>query len=248
AAVAGSATAMAAVAGSATAMAAVAGSATAMAAVAGSATAMAAIMENDAAQEVFWNVQYSFGRGLATYANINNSTLIGLQSLSAVAASAVAMSAVAASAVAMSAVAASAVAMSAVAASAVAMSAVAASAVAMSAVAGSKAAVSALNASPLVKKTTKSGSGWSNGVTVVSGKAIILATYCNNSDNALGHFKFDGTYDFTDQQTSGQYRLISVYPNEYSVLEKITSKASIKSSFIIDWYYDGSYVKYIPIN
>jgi hypothetical protein len=69
-----------------------------MAAVAGSATAMAAIMENDAAQEVFWNVQYSFGRGLATYANINNSTLIGLQSLSAVAASAVAMSAVAASA------------------------------------------------------------------------------------------------------------------------------------------------------
>ncbi|MBP3517776.1 MAG: hypothetical protein J6K31_05120, partial [Parabacteroides sp.] len=92
--VAGSATAMAAVAGSATAMAAVAGSATAMAAVAGSATAMAAIMENDAAQEVFWNVQYSFGQGLATYANINNSTLIGLQSLSAVAASSIAAKAV----------------------------------------------------------------------------------------------------------------------------------------------------------
>ena len=78
--------------------------ATAMAAVAGSATAMAAIMKDDAARDVFWNVQYSFGRGLATYANINNSTLIGLQSLSAVAASAVAMSAVAASPVAMAAI------------------------------------------------------------------------------------------------------------------------------------------------
>lgn len=79
-------------------------SATAMAAVAASATAMAAIMKNQAAQEVFWNVKYSFGRGLATYANINNSTLIGLQSLSAVAASATAMSAVAASPTACSAI------------------------------------------------------------------------------------------------------------------------------------------------
>ena len=78
--------------------------ATAMAAVAGSATAMAAIMKNSEAREKFFGSSHSVGRGLATYANINNSTLIGLQSLSAVAASDVAMSAVAASPVAMAAI------------------------------------------------------------------------------------------------------------------------------------------------
>lgn len=78
--------------------------ATAMAAVAGSATAMAAIMKNSEAREKFFGSSYSVGRGLATYANINNSTLIGLQSLSAVAASAVAMSAVAGSPIAMAAI------------------------------------------------------------------------------------------------------------------------------------------------
>ena len=95
-------------------MAAVAASATAMAAVAASATAMAAIMKNSNAKEKFFGANYSVGRGIATYANISNNTLIGLQSMSAVAASATAMSAVAASATAMSAVAASAVALSAV--------------------------------------------------------------------------------------------------------------------------------------
>lgn len=79
--------------------------ATAMAAVAGSATAMAAIMKNSNAKEKFFGANYSVGRGIATYANISNNTLIGLQSMSAVAASATAMSAVAASAVASGAVA-----------------------------------------------------------------------------------------------------------------------------------------------
>ena len=64
--------------------------ATAMAAVAGSATAMAAIMKNSNAKEKFFGANYSVGRGIATYANISNNTLIGLQSMSAVAASAVA--------------------------------------------------------------------------------------------------------------------------------------------------------------
>ena len=69
--------------------------ATAMAAVAGSATAMAAIMKNSNAKEKFFGANYSVGRGIATYANISNNTLIGLQSMSAVAASAVASGAVA---------------------------------------------------------------------------------------------------------------------------------------------------------
>ena len=129
--------------------------ATAMAAVAGSATAMAAIMKNSNAKEKFFGANYSVGRGIATYANISNNTLIGLQSMSAVAASATAMSAVAASATAMSAVAASATAMSAVAASAVASGAVA------SIISNYRSQiVSAISSSSLFSKTTTTvGSG-----------------------------------------------------------------------------------------
>ena len=109
-----SSTAMTAVAGSSTAMTAVAGSSTAMTAVAGSSTAMTAIMANSSAKEKFFGSNYSVGRGIATYANISSNTLIGLQSMAAVAGSATAMAAVAGSATAMAAVAGSTVASKAV--------------------------------------------------------------------------------------------------------------------------------------
>ena len=89
---------------SSTAMTAVAGSSTAMTAVAGSSTAMTAIMANSSAKEKFFGSNYSVGRGIATYANISSNTLIGLQSMAAVAGSATAMAAVAGSTVASKAV------------------------------------------------------------------------------------------------------------------------------------------------
>ena len=79
-------------------------SSTAMTAVAGSSTAMTAIMANSSAKEKFFGSNYSVGRGIATYANISSNTLIGLQSMAAVAGSATAMAAVAGSTVASKAV------------------------------------------------------------------------------------------------------------------------------------------------
>ena len=79
-------------------------SSTAMTAVAGSSTAMTAIMANSSAKEKFFGSNYSVGRGIATYVCISSNTLIGLQSMAAVAGSATAMAAVAGSTVASKAV------------------------------------------------------------------------------------------------------------------------------------------------
>ena len=70
---------------------------TAMQAIAQSETAMAVFMSHNESREVFFGFSHYVGRGIATYAKINNSTLIGLHNLSAIAASNVAMSAIAAS-------------------------------------------------------------------------------------------------------------------------------------------------------
>ena len=85
------------------AMQAIAQSELAMQAIAQSELAMASFMTNKEAREVFFGSSYYVGRGIATYAKINNSTLIGLHNISAIAASNVAMSAIAASAIALNA-------------------------------------------------------------------------------------------------------------------------------------------------
>ena len=76
---------------------------TAMKAIAQSETAMAVSMNNKISREAFFGSQFYVGQGIATYAKINNSTLIGLHNVSAIAASNVAMSAIAASAIALNA-------------------------------------------------------------------------------------------------------------------------------------------------
>lgn len=52
---------------------------------------MAVFMSHNESREVFFGFSHYVGRGIATYAKINNSTLIGLHNLSAIAASAIAL-------------------------------------------------------------------------------------------------------------------------------------------------------------
>jgi len=91
--------------GSSTAMTAVAGSSTAMNAVGNSTTAMSAILPSSTYVNTWWESSYYVGLGLNTYAGLSNSTLAGLNTVSAIVGNSTAMSAIAGNSTAMTAVA-----------------------------------------------------------------------------------------------------------------------------------------------
>jgi len=122
-----------AIAGNSTAMSAIAGSSTAMQTVGNSTTAMSAILPSSTYKETWWGSSYYVGLGLNTYASLNNSTLAGLSTVSAVIGNSTAMSAIAGNSTAMTAVAKSTTMMNAVAGSSTAMNAIVASYTAMNA-------------------------------------------------------------------------------------------------------------------
>jgi len=120
-----------AIASNSTAMSAIAGSSPAMQAVGNSTTAMNTILPSSTYVNTWWGSSYYVGLGLNTYVNFNNSTLAGLNTVSAIANNSTAMSIIAGSSYAMNAIAASSTAMNAIANSSTAMNAVIASYTAM---------------------------------------------------------------------------------------------------------------------
>ena len=206
-------------------MQAIAQSELAMQAIAQSELAMASFMTNKEAREVFFGSSYYVGRGIATYAKINNSTLIGLHNISAIAASNVAMSAIAASNV--------------------AMSAIAASAIALNACSASETAQNALLAK--CQTWSKGGSGgWTNETPLTGKKLIVRINQLSNpgwtnETSSSQWFKIDNDYFTMSTGTSNKFK---VFPGS-AVLD--STVRFLNNQTLTAYLFNPTEIKYMTI-
>jgi len=173
-----------------TAMNAIAASSIAMGVVGSSVTAMNTIM-NSTNADIWWGSSYAVGKGLNTYASLNNSTLEGLNTVSDIMASSNAMDAIAASTTAMNAIIASSIAMNTMVSSSTAMGVVVASSTAMNTIWSVDSARQALWSSATARLALYNNPTRLKALTVDSTPNLVDETPLN-TDKSAGYLHYTG--------------------------------------------------------